>query len=234
MHSNNHAMFFFVDGRDRLQRSPHERNCTMKTSALAVMAALASPLHAAAADKAQDTTTWTVDGSHSSANFRVRHLMVSHVKGELGPVTGQLVLDEKNVERSRVEVSIDATKIDSRDAKRDEHLRSPDFLDVAKHPTVTFKSTRVKKAARGGLEVTGDLTIHGVTRPVVLSVDALPKPVNDPWGNTKRGATARTKINRKDFGLAWNMALEAGGVVVGETVEIELEVEFAQQKPSKA
>lgn len=203
----------------------------MKTSALVIAAAAVAPSFnvAHAADMA-DTTAWSIDASHSSAMFRVRHLMVSHVKGELGAVEGVLYLNEKNLERSRVEVSIDATKIDTRDAKRDEHLRSADFLDVAKHPRVTFKSTKVKKAARGGLEVTGDLTIRDTTRTAVLLVDALPPEVKDPWGNTKRGATARTKINRKDFGLTWNVALEAGGVVVGDTVEIEIEVEVLKQK----
>ncbi len=203
----------------------------MKTSALVFAAAAVAPaFNVAHAADAADTTAWAIDASHSSAMFRVRHLMVSHVKGELGAVEGVLHLNEKNAERSHVEVSIDATKIDTRDAKRDEHLRSADFLDVGQHPRVTFKSTKVKKVARGGLEVTGELTIRNTTRPTVLLVDALPPAVNDPWGNTKRGATARTKINRKDFGLTWNMALEAGGVVVGDTVEIEIEVEVVKQK----
>ena len=173
---------------------------------------------------------WDVDPSHSSANFKVRHLMVSHVRGELGPVSGIVWIDDQHLERSRVEVSIDARQIASRDEKRDAHLRSADFLDVDKHPTVTFRSTRVEKAAGGGLRVTGDLAIRGTARPVILEVDPLSPAVADPWGNTKRGATARTRINRKDWGLQWNLALETGGVVVGEEVAIEIEVELVARK----
>ena len=212
----------------------------MKTPALILAAAVAVPSGSVAfaaertpSPTAAVETKWSIDASHSSAMFRVRHLMVSNVKGELGPVSGVLHLNEQNVERSRVEVSIDATKINTRDDKRDEHLRSADFLDTSKYPAVKFISTRVKKAGHG-LQVTGDLTIKDVTKPVVLNVDALPPSVKDPWGNTKRGATARTKINRKDFGLTWNMALEAGGVVVGDAVEIELEVELVQQKAGES
>ena len=174
--------------------------------------------------------TWDIDGSHSSAAFKVRHLMLSRVRGELGPVSGTVLLDEANLLRSRVEVCIDARAIDTRDAKRDEHLRSADFLDVAHHPEVTFRSTAVRRDDDQRLLVTGDLTIRGATRPVTLEVDPLPPAVNDPWGNTKRGATARTRINRKDWGLTWNLALEAGGVVVGDEVAIEIEVELVRRK----
>ena len=173
---------------------------------------------------------WDVDASHSSAHFKVRHLMLSHVRGELGPVSGTIWIDDQQIESSRVDVSIDARQIVTRDEKRDEHLRSADFLDVANHPAVTFRSTRVEKAAGGDLRVTGDLSIRGTTRPVTLDVEALSPSVVDPWGNTKRGATARTKINRKDWGLQWNVALEAGGVVVGEEVAIEIEVELLKRK----
>jgi polyisoprenoid-binding protein YceI len=184
---------------------------------------------AAAAAAATPALAWDVDPSHSSANFKVRHLMVSHVRGELGPVTGTVWIDEQRIERSRVEVTIDARQIASRDDKRDAHLRSADFLDVENHPTVTFRSTKVEKAG-GGLRVSGDLTIRGTTRALTLEVDPLPPAVADPWGNTKRGATAHTKINRKDWGLQWNLALEAGGVVVGDEVAIELEVELLGRK----
>jgi polyisoprenoid-binding protein YceI len=175
-------------------------------------------------------TVWDIDTGHASAQFKVRHLMVSHVRGELGPVTGTVWLDEANVARSRVAVSIDARGIDTKDAKRDEHLRSADFLDVANHPTVTFASTAVREGADGGLAVDGTLTIRGVAREVTLDVDPLPSAVADPWGNTRRGATARTAINRKDWGLVWNMALETGGVIVGDKVQIELEVELIRRK----
>ena len=195
------------------------------TTAAAVAVAVTAVAAAPAAARA-----WDVDSSHSSANFKVRHLMVSHVRGELGPVTGTVWIDEQHLERSRVEVSIDARRIASRDDKRDAHLRSADFLDVENHPTVTFRSSKVEKAGGGGLRVTGDLTIRGTARPVTLEVDPLPPAVADPWGNTKRGATARTRINRKDWGLQWNLALEAGGVVVGDEVAIELEVELVGRK----
>ena len=173
---------------------------------------------------------WDIDPSHSSANFKVRHLMVSHVRGELGPISGAVWIDDQDVTRSRIEVSIDARKIATRDDKRDEHLRSADFLDVANHPTVTFKSTRVERAGGDDLRVTGDLTIRGTTHPVTLTVDSLAPAVTDPWGNTKRGATAHAKIHRKEWGLQWNMGLEAGGVVVGEEVNIEIEVELLKRK----
>ena len=181
----------------------------------------------AAASAAQ---AWDIDASHSSANFKVRHLMVSHVRGELGPISGAVWIDDQDVTRSRVDVSIDARKIATRDEKRDEHLRSADFLDVANHPTVTFKSTTVERAGGDDLRVTGDLTIRGTTHPVTLAVESLAPAVTDPWGNTKRGATARAKIHRKDWGLQWNLALEAGGVVVGEEVAIEIEVELLKRK----
>jgi polyisoprenoid-binding protein YceI len=174
-------------------------------------------------------TTWDVDPAHSSAGFKVRHLMVSHVRGHLGPVSGSVVIDEKDPARSRVDVSIAATGIDTREPKRDEHLRSADFLDVASHPNVTFRSTDVRPTPEG-LSVTGDLTIRGVTRPVTLEVEPLAAAVADPWGNTKRGASARARINRRDFGLQWNVALETGGFVVGDEVGIEIEVELVLRK----
>lgn len=176
--------------------------------------------------------TWDIDTSHANAGFRVRHLMVSHVRGHLGPVTGTVVIDEQDPSRSRVDVSIDARGIDSRVAARDEHLRSADFLDVANHPTVTFRSTRVEAPSgpTGDLRVTGDLTIRGVTRPVTLEVEALPPAIQDPWGNRRRGVSAHARINRKDWGLKWNLALEAGGVTVGEEVTIEIDAEIVARK----
>ncbi len=190
-----------------------------------ISAALAVTTITAAAPAA-----WDLDPAHSSAQFKVRHLMISHVRGTLGEVKGTVWIDEADVTRSRVEVTIDARGIETKDAKRDEHLRSADFLDVANHPNITFKSKSVKAAAGGGLQVVGDLAIRGITRSVVLEVDPLPTGVKDPWGNQKRGATARTKISRKAWGLTWNMAIEAGGVAVGDEVGIELEVELAKRK----
>jgi polyisoprenoid-binding protein YceI len=175
------------------------------------------------------TSRWEIDPGHASAAFKVRHLMVAHVRGQLGPVSGSVVLDENDPARSRVEVKIDARGIDTREPKRDEHLRSADFLDVEHHPTVDFRSTGVRALDDGLFEVSGELTIRGVTRPVTLQVDPLPPAVQDPWGNVKRGATARASINRKDWGLNWNLALEAGGVVVGDRVDIEIEVELLRR-----
>ena len=172
---------------------------------------------------------WDVDPSHASAGFKVRHLMVAHVRGHLGPVSGTLTLDENDLTRSRVEVQIDARGIDTRDPKRDEHLRSADFLDVEHHPTVAFRSSSVRVLDDGLLEVSGDLTIRGVTRPVTLQVDPLPPAIKDPWSNIKRGATARASISRKDWGLTWNVALEAGGVAVSDRVDIEIEVELVRR-----
>jgi polyisoprenoid-binding protein YceI len=177
-------------------------------------------------------TTWDIDTSHAAANFKVRHLMVAHVRGQLGPVTGTIVIDEQDPSRSRVDVSIDARGIDTREPKRDEHLRSADFLDVANHPSVTFRATRVEapRGLAGDLRVSGELTIRGVTRPVTLEVEALPPAINDPWGNARRGVSARARINRKDWGLEWNLAIEAGGVVVGDEVAIEIEAEIVARK----
>ncbi len=192
--------------------------------------ATSTPVASAAPIAPATTTTWEFDPAHSSAGFRVRHLMVARVRGHLGPISGRVELNEQDPSRSRVEVTIDARGIDTREPKRDEHLRSADFLDVANHPNVTFVSTAVKLRRDGGLDVAGNLTIRGTTRPVTLEVEALESAVTDPWGNTKRGAVGRTSINRKDFGLSWNVALEAGGVMVGEQVEIEIEVELVQKK----
>ena len=195
-------------------------------SGLAVAAASAAP----AVKPAPQAGVWEIDSSHSSAAFKVRHLMVSHVKGELGPVTGLVAIDDADLSRSRVDVKIDARAIDTRDAKRDEHLRGADFLDVGNHPTVTFTSSQVKAGKAGALSVTGNLTIRGVTRPITLEVEGLAPAVTDPWGNVKRGATARTSLSRKDFGLTWNMGLETGGVLVGDKVDIEIEVELLARK----
>ena len=174
-------------------------------------------------------STWVIDADHSSIQFKVKHLMVSNVKGEFKKFSGALTIDDADITRSKVDVTIDATSIDTGNAKRDEHLRSPDFLDVAKNPTLKFVSTKVAKSGDGTLKVTGTLMIHGVSREVVLDVEGPTSAIKDPWGNTKRGASATTKINRKDFGLTWNKALETGGVVVGDEVAITLEVELLKK-----
>ena len=170
--------------------------------------------------------TWNIDPDHSSIGFKVRHLMVSNVKGTFGKVQGVVNVDDQDVTRSSVSVTIDTTSIDTGVAKRDTHLRSPEFLDVAKFPTMTFVSTRVAKNGMNRLKVTGNLTLHGVTRPVVLDVEGPSQESEDPRGNIRRGASASTKIDRKDFGLTWNKALETGGVVVGDEFAIDIEVEM--------
>jgi polyisoprenoid-binding protein YceI len=183
---------------------------------------LALPLSALA-------STWSLDPDHSTAQFKVRHLMISNVRGNFEKISATLHLDEKDITRSRVEVSIDVASINTGVNKRDEHLRSPDFFDVTKFPAMTFVSTRVEKAGPGKLTVTGNLTIKGVTRPVVLRVDGLTPEVRDPWGHVRRGASATTTINRRDFGITWNKSMDNGGVVVGEEVSIQLEVEFTRK-----
>ncbi len=174
-------------------------------------------------------STYTIDPVHSTAGFKVRHLMIANVRGEFSNVSGTVVIDPKNPANSKVETSIDATTINTRDAQRDAHLKSPDFLDVEKYPTITFKSTKITPAGRGEWKVAGDLTIHGVTKPVVLDVEGPAPEVKDPWGNIKSGASATTKIDRKEFGLLWNSALETGGVLVGDEISIHLEVELTKQ-----
>ncbi len=169
--------------------------------------------------------TYTIDPAHSTAGFKVRHLMVSNVRGEFSKVTGTVVVDPDAPENSKVEAHIDASTIHTRDEQRDAHLKSADFLDVEKFPEITFVSKKVA-GADGEWKVTGDLTIHGVTKQVTLDVEGLAPEVKDPWGNVKSGATATTKISRKDFGMVFNMALETGGVMVGDEVTISLELEL--------
>ena len=171
------------------------------------------------------TITYTIDPAHSTAGFKVRHLMVSNVRGEFSKVTGTVVVDADAPENSRVDAHIDASTIHTRDEQRDAHLKSADFLDVEKFPEITFVSKKIKGKDEEW-KVTGDLTIHGVTKEVMLDVEGLAPEVKDPWGNVKSGATAATKISRKDFGMVFNMALETGGVMVGDEVTISLELEL--------
>ena len=171
------------------------------------------------------TSTWNIDPAHSSAEFKVKHMMISNVRGKFGGITGVLNRVDADHTESSLEVSIDVSTVNTQDEKRDGHLKSPDFFDAEKFPAMTFKSTHIEKKG-DGFAVTGDLTIHGVTKPVVLNVEEVSEPAKDPWGNTRIGLTATAKINRKDFGLSWNSTLEAGGVLVGEDVSITLDVEL--------
>jgi polyisoprenoid-binding protein YceI len=171
-------------------------------------------------------TTWNLDPTHSSADFKVKHLMISNVKGHFSKLSGTLTLDEADVTKSHIEATLDATSLETRDAQRDGHLKSPDFFDVEKYPTLSFKSTSIQVAGVGELAVEGDLTIRDVTGPVVFSVEGPTPATKDPWGNLRVAITATTKISRKEFGLTWNAALETGGFMVGDEVTITLDVEF--------
>ena len=167
--------------------------------------------------------TWEIDGSHSAAAFSVKHLMVSKVRGRFGSVQGAITIADEPT-ASSVAVTIDAASIDTNDAGRDEHLRSADFFDVEQFPVLTYRSTAVRHVKGSRWEVEGDLTIRGVTRPVVLDTELLGATV-DPWGNERVGFFATTEVNREDFGLTWNQVLETGGLLVGKNVKIQLEVE---------
>ncbi len=179
-------------------------------------------------------STWEVDSAHAAANFSVKHMMVSNVNGSLGDVTGKVEVDDKDVTKSKVDVTIDVKGLNTKQTKRDDHLRSPDFFDVEKFPTATFKSTKIEKADGAKLKVTGDLTLHGVTKSVVLDGE-LTNEVTNPFSGAKaRGFSGTTTINRKDFGLGWNKALEAGGVMVGEDVKVAVETELVKKEAAPA
>jgi polyisoprenoid-binding protein YceI len=180
------------------------------------------------------TQRWNIDTSHSGVSFTVRHMVFSKVRGAFLRWQGTVDFDEEDPAASQVAVRIDAASIDTREPKRDEHLRSADFFDVAAYPELTFTSTRVDKVDDERFRVTGDLTIHGVTREVVLEVDYLGGGT-DPWGKRRIGFQGRAAINRKDFGLTWNQVLEAGGVLVGDKIEIALDIQaVAAQAASQA
>ncbi|MFT3696172.1 MAG: YceI family protein [Kofleriaceae bacterium] len=171
---------------------------------------------------------YNIDGSHSTAEFTVRHLMITNVKGRFGTLAGTVEYDAAKPEASKIEVSIDASSIDTREEKRDAHLKSADFFDVEKFPKITFTSKSVKKTD-DGFAATGDLVMHGVTKEVTLEVETPSGETKDPWGNQRIGTSATAKINRKDWGLGWNAALETGGVVVGEQVKIHIDVSLVKQ-----
>ncbi len=178
------------------------------------------------------STGWNIDASHSQVGFAVKHLVISNVRGEFGGYQGKLVLDESDVTRSSVEATIDVNTLTTKVADRDAHLKSPDFFDAAKHPTITFKSTKVAKAGKDRLEVTGDLTLRGVTKPVVLAVTTS-REVKGMYGETRRAFAATTKISRKEYGLTWNKVVEAGPAV-GDEVTIALDLELVKDQPKAA
>lgn len=174
-------------------------------------------------------STWQIDPDHSNIQFKVRHLMVSNVKGVFHKVSGMAEIDDQDMTGSRVSVTIETASVDTGVAKRDDDLRSANFFDVTRYPTMTFVSRKIVKTGTDSFKVTGDLSIHGVTREVLLDVDGPTAAVKDPWGGMRRGATATTRINRKDFGLTYNKVLETGGVVVGDDVAISIEVEMVRK-----
>jgi polyisoprenoid-binding protein YceI len=179
----------------------------------------------AAAPLVANADTWQIDPAHTNVEFTVRHLMISNVKGQFENTTGTISSDPANPAASSIDATIDASSINTRVDMRDGHLKSPDFLDVAKYPNITFKSTKIEADGPGKWKVTGDLTLHGVTKQVVLAVEATGTAIKDPMGNTRTGASATTKIDRRDYGLTWNKVLEAGGVVVGDEIAISIDLE---------
>ena len=169
-------------------------------------------------------TTYKIDPAHSNAQFTIRHLMITNVRGGFNSVQGTVVYDPENLDASSVDVEIDVNTLNTSDATRDAHVKSADFLDAEKYPTITFKSTKITKASDGELKVAGDLTIHGVTKEAVLHVEGPTDESKDPWGNLRVGASGSTKIKRSEHGLTWNAALETGGIVLGDELKIDIDV----------
>ncbi|MFC5860749.1 YceI family protein [Acidicapsa dinghuensis] len=172
------------------------------------------------------TISWKIDPAHSHAEFKVKHMMISNVKGSFSGLSGTLTEHTVDASLSSIDASIDVSTVNTGDAQRDGHLKSADFFEVEKYPTMTFQSTTVEKSGDEEYSVTGNLTLHGVTKEVTFAVEGPSAPAVDPWGNTRIGLSATTKINRKDFGLNWNATLEAGGILVGETVQITIDAQF--------
>jgi polyisoprenoid-binding protein YceI len=200
----------------------------MKRTALALT--LLGLVWAAAPAAAQ---TWTIDGTHSQTSFAVKHLMVATVRGDFGKTTGTVEYDGKNLAGLKVNATIDVASVNTREPKRDEHLRGTDFFDAAQFPTITFVSKRAEAAGAGKFKLTGDLTMKGVTKEVVLNVEGPTAPVKGSRGETRVGATATTTLNRKDFGITWNRALDGGGVVVSDEVQVTIDLSLMQPPPAK-
>lgn len=176
------------------------------------------------------STTWTIDGAHSHVGFTVRHLMIANVRGDFSKLDGTISWDPARPDQTRIDVEIDVASIDTREEKRDAHLRSADFFDADEHPKMTFRSRGLGRRRDGKVEIAGDLTIRGTTRAVVLDVDGPTPEQVDPWGNTRVAATARASIKRSEFGMTWNSALETGGVLVGDEIQIHIELQLVKGK----
>jgi len=193
--------------------------------------AVAAGLFLAAASSVQ-AQTWTIDSSHSAAQFAVRHMMVSTVRGDMGKITGTAMFDPAKPAAGSIEATVDVTGINTREAGRDEHLKRGDFFDVEKFPTITFKSKKIDPAAGGGFKVTGDLTMKGVTKEVVLDVEPLRPVIKDQRGASRTGTTATTKLNRQDYGVNWSRALDGGGVVVSDDVSVTIDIQLISAPPA--
>jgi polyisoprenoid-binding protein YceI len=215
-----------ASGKRRGHLAAHKEETSMRRSIAALAFALAVVPSAPSRGRA---ATWELDPAHTSIAFSIRHMMISRVRGHFNGFTGKAVGDPAAPEKSAIEATIDAKSIDTDNQKRDDHLRSPDFLDVAKFPTLTFTSKKIEAAGPGKARVTGDLTLHGVTKEVVLDVEGPTDVIKDPMGNTRAGAHATTKINRKDFGIAFDKTMDGGGLLVGEEVDITIDVEAVKK-----
>ncbi len=175
------------------------------------------------------TTTWEIDPAHTAAGFSVKHLMISTVRGQFKGITGTINWDDQDISKSTVDVTIDAKTVDTSEPQRDKDLRSDRFFDTEKFPTITFKSTKVEQVSAGRLKVAGNLTIHGITKPVVLDVEGPSAQIKDPWGMTRVAINATTKVNRQDYGVKWNANIDGGGVVVGDDVNITIDLEMVKK-----
>ena len=173
--------------------------------------------------------SYQIDPKHTAAHFKVRHMMISNVKGEFSNITGSITFDPSDPGASHIDATLDAATVNTREPQRDRHLQSADFLAVKRYPAITFRSTKIASTGVGSYEVAGDLTIRGVTREVTLDVESVTPEIKDPDGLLRRGACATTRIERKDFGLTWNAVLESGGFVVGDAVEITIDVELIRK-----
>lgn len=193
-------------------------NSRIYQAAIAIALVVAQPVLARA-------DTWQIDPAHTNVEFTVRHMMISNVKGQFQKTSGAVTANSSDPATAKIDATIDASSIDTRVERRDADLKGPNFLDVAKYPTITFKSTKIEADGPGKWKVTGDLTLHGVTKPVVLEVESSGPPIQDPMGNTRAGASATANIKRSDFGLSYNKVLESGGVMVGDEVAISIDVE---------
>jgi polyisoprenoid-binding protein YceI len=194
---------------------------------LTLAAAIAATL---AVSSLAATTTWQIDPAHTAAGFSVKHMMIAIVRGQFKGVTGTVNWDDQNISNSVVDVTIDANTVDTGEPKRDADLKSANFFDVAHYPTITFKSTKIERISAAKMKVAGNLTIHGITKPVVLDVEGPSGAVKDPWGNTRVALNATTTVNRMDYGVKWNAKMDGGGIVVGDDVNINIDLEMIKKQ----